>query len=591
MWGLIRTEWSRFHRWALALGLVHLGWLVFTDRVADPLQQQAIVYQVYLGILALLGTAFGLYQISAYARQAEWIDLLHRPVAPRRIGAALLLTGLALTFVVIALPVALLLPFHQATAGQGVESRHWLFPLAAWAVGATGYFLGVHLRLGPPRLAFTAIILLVWLYQAEAYGPAAVGLQMLVAGIAFLLALGNFRPDRAAPNGPPHRMATSFVAALAIGVIGTFALRFAFQIGMMLVGNHPLNGVPPAGGLVEAMRADGAALMASGLASQPSERNRFWSEQAGLSEVVTIVPELRNATARRSLTSPGDSTIEDNESRLIWSFSHDTMRYAATSIATRRPWRPEVSPPQLPAPPLVVGDGRTIIAGNRILDYDASSRRFADRITLPSAERLIAPPQPAWDQLAILSDHALRVYDGRVMRYGDDNLPPLATVDLAGSPGALLRIDMLELLDGYLVSFTYGQRSAEGQSLPEQQFWLVEGARVTPILRRPLDPDYPAAMRHADLWFAPALTAVAATLRGAFGAPNAMARAGPRAAPSSIIALAMLLHILSALGAWWRGGAIPINRRERVVWANAALFFGPPMLIALLLLQRRKTPC
>ncbi|MFA7263926.1 MAG: hypothetical protein WC068_12975 [Caulobacter sp.] len=591
MWGLIRAEWLRFHRWALVLGMAHLGWLLFADRVADPLRQQAIAYKVYLGILALLGMAFGLYQVSAYARQAAWIDLLHRPVAPRRIGAALLLTGLALTCVAVALPVALLLPFHHVTAGQGVESRHLLFPLAAWAVGATGYLLGVHLRLGPPRLAFTATILLVWLYQAQASGPAAAGLQVLAAGIAFLLALGDFRPDRTAPDRLPRRMATSFVAALAIGVVGTFALRFALQIGLMLVGNHPLNGVPPAGGLVEAMRADGAALMASGLASRPSERNRFWSEQAGLSEVVTIVPELRDATARFSLTSPGDSTIEDDVSRLVWSFSHDTMRYAATSMATRRPWKPELSPPPLPVPPLVAGDGQTIIAGNRILQYEAQSSRFSDRITLPPGERLIAPPQPAWDQLAILSDHALRVYDGRVMRHGDGNLPPLATVDLAGPPGALVRIDMLELLDGYLVSFTYGQRSAEGWSQPEQQLWLIEGARVTPVLRRPLDPDYPAIMRHADLWFAPVLTSGAAALRGALGPPNVMADTGPRAAPSSILALALLLHILSALGAWWRGGRVLTDRRERVIWATAALFLGPPMLIAFLLLHRRKAPC
>jgi hypothetical protein len=267
------------------------------------------------------------------------------------------------------------------------------------------------------------------------------------------------------------------------------------------------------------------------------------------------------------------------------------MRYAATSMATRRPWKPELSPPLLPVPPLVAGDGQTIIAGNRVLHYDAQTRRFSDRITLPAGERLIAPPQPAWDQLAILSDHALRVYDGRVMRHGDGNLPPLATINLAGPPGALARIDLLELLDGYLVSFTYGQRSAEGRSQPEQQLWLVEGARVTPVLRRPLDPDYPALMRHADLWFAPVLTSGATALRGAFGAPNAMADTGPRVAPSSILALALALHILSALGAWWRGGGVLTDRRERVAWAIAALLLGPPMLIAFLLHQRRGTTC
>lgn len=591
MWGLIRTEWLRFHRWALVLGMAHLGWLLFADRVADPLRQQAIAYKAYLGTLALLGMAFGLYQVSAYARQAAWIDLLHRPVAPRRIGAALLLTGLALTCVAAALPVALLLPFHHVTAGQGVESRHLLFPLAAWAIGATGYLLGVHLRLGPPRLAFTATIVLVWLYQAEASGPAAVGLQMLAAGVAFLLALGDFRPDRTAPDRLPRRMAISVLAALTIGVVGTFALRFLLQIGLMLLGTHPLNGVPPPGGLVEAMRADGAAVIASGLASQPSEQNRFWSEQAGLSEIVTIVPELRNAPARFSLTSPGDSIIEDNVSRLVWSFSHDTMRYAATSMATRGPWKPELSPPRLPVPPLVAGDGKTIIAGNRVLQYEAQSTRFADRITLPSAERLIAPPQPAWDQLAVLSDHALRVYDGRVMQHGDGPLPPLATINLMGSPGALVRIDMLELLDGYLVSLTYGQRSAEGRSRPEQQLWHVKAGHATPVLRRALDPDYPALMRHADLWFAPALTTGAAALRDAFAPPNAMTDTGPREAPSDILGLALLLHLVSALGAWWRGGTILTNRRERVVWAIAALFLGPPMQIALLLLQRPTTSC
>lgn len=591
MQDLFGAELLRFRRWALALALAHLGWLCFVDRVADPLQQPALVYRAYLGLLALLGLFFGIHQLSAYARQAAWIGLLHRPLAPQRIGAALLLAGLALSGLATALPVALLLPFHQLSAGQGVESRHLLFPLAAWAVAATAYLIGVHLRLGPPRLAWTATVLLLWLYHAEAHGPAAVALQGVAVAIAFALALGDFRPDRNAPQSLHRQLATLGLASLALGMGCVLALRFAVQLGMMLLGTHPLNGVPPAGGLVEATRADGATLIALGLDAGGQPQHRFWAEQAALSEIVTLVPELRAVTPRYSLAQAGSSTVDDAAGHLQWQFSHDSMRYAATDQRTRRPWQPETLPPRLPAPPLATGDGGLIIAGHRLLHYDAARRQFFDRVALPPGERLIAAPEPAWDRLLLLSDQALRIYDRRVLQLGDKHLPPLAEVELPHPPGGLMRIDLLELLDAYLVSFTTGAGSVDGHGPAEQQLWLVEGRQARRVGGRMLGADYPDLMRHADLWLAPVITVAAHAARTVLGAPNAMAALGPRDVPPEIVALGLLVHLLAGLAGGLHAAGRAPGRRTRIAWATACLLLGPAMLAALLLAHKQRARC
>ena len=83
MFELYKAECRRFRWWALGIGAVHAGLLLFFDRVVDPLQQPAMVYQLVAGIYAVAGVLLGLFQAASYARINQWIALLHRPVSPR----------------------------------------------------------------------------------------------------------------------------------------------------------------------------------------------------------------------------------------------------------------------------------------------------------------------------------------------------------------------------------------------------------------------------------------------------------------------------------------------------------------------------
>ncbi|KGB53618.1 hypothetical protein FG91_02607 [Sphingopyxis sp. LC81] len=590
MIALFNAELLRFRVWIIGATIGHLAWLIFLDRVADPMQQPLQVVQIYAGLLAAIGALFGAFQFSAYARQAAWIDLLHRPLAPRRIGGALLLAGLVIAALVVALPAALLLAFHHLTGGSAVETRHLLLPVAGWTITGIGYCIGAHLRIGAPRFAWASLLLLVWIHQSQAFGPGAVLLQLIALSTAMLLALGDVRPDRGRHDFVWHRWSETLLAGFAIGIAGTFALRFLMQLAMMMIGTHPLNGIPPPGGLVEAVRSDGQELIVAGL-DQSDPQQRFWAEQATLSEVVTTGPDIGDPSQRYSLANPGDNVIVDGPARLEWHFDHGRMRYRAMDQRTRRPAHEAPLAPLLQVPPVSESDGKLIVAGNRLLTYAEGERRFFDRIALPPGERLIAAPQPAWDRLALLSNNALRIYDARVIQRGDLAFPVIATVPFPHAPAGLARVDMLELLDGYLVSFTFGSKAVEGFGRPEQQIWLVEADRQVHVATRSLGYDYPAAMRHLDLWFAPAINVAGRSAARWLAASNPLADRGPRYAPDWIYALGIVVHFLSALAGWLRSYRLGQAPSERTIWALACMLLGPAMLAAQLLACRRRRPC
>lgn len=583
---LFKTEWLRFRSWALAVGLAHLMILTFLDRVADPLQQPLIVYRIYLGALFALGLAFGMVQLSAYARLTAWIELLHRPLSPQRIGASLMLAGLAAIGAAAFLPVLVLLPFHHLTGGQ-VESRDLLFPMASWLIAALGYLIGVHVRLGPSKITWTSVILIVWLYQAAASGPWSVLVQSIAVCTAFALTLANFRPDRD-DIGLAQHLGLLSLGSIAIAAVGTYFIGVLAQIALMFMGIHPLNGIPPKGGIIEATRATGEDLMIDALQTRQTAKARFWADQAALSEIVTIRPEYADVTSRYSLSNPGDNGIIDRESRLSWLFDRDDMRYHAIDQRTRR--LAEILPsPVFPGVPLLSGED--IIAGGSVWRYDRLNQRFVVRLSLPPDDRIIAPPSTAWDRTVVLSSRELRLYDNRLASLGERAVPPPVHLMLPQPPAGLIRIDMLELLDSYLVSFTYGADVVDGRGEANQQVWQLDekGARL--VFVRPLSADYPAVMRYRDAWFAPAILAGADKIRSLFGNNDPMTRRPARDVPASIVALAMLVHLMSAAAARMLATNRVGSQRARWFWTASVLVLGPAVLFALLLSSRRKATC
>ena len=82
---LVKAELFRFRYWALAYFLIHGALMAFYGRVTDLLQQEPMVVQGAAAVYGLSGLLLGLYQMGNYRRPNRWLNLIHRPIEPRRI--------------------------------------------------------------------------------------------------------------------------------------------------------------------------------------------------------------------------------------------------------------------------------------------------------------------------------------------------------------------------------------------------------------------------------------------------------------------------------------------------------------------------
>jgi hypothetical protein len=243
-----------------------------------------------------------------------------------------------------------------------------------------------------------------------------------------------------------------------------------------------------------------------------------------------------------------------------------------------------------PAPTMPFG-AEYLYNANAAYQYDSEQQRIFERIRLPQGEVMASPPQPAGDNLLVLSDRAAYFYPGREAMNGLDLLQPLMRVAMPGQVGNLSRMDTVELLDGYLVSYTYtwGVWSGELQR-PFQQVLRVDGkGQAREIARRALSIDLPSVYTNRNTWLSPVLRAICLGAQDLFAAKDPL-RAKPEPMPARILWLAAVCCLLSLLGAVWLSGKQAHSPRGRLGWILLCGVVGLPALASLwLMVPRRET--
>jgi hypothetical protein len=227
--------------------------------------------------------------------------------------------------------------------------------------------------------------------------------------------------------------------------------------------------------------------------------------------------------ARGELTNVAPPELDDRERGIHWTFSHDIMAFRGVRPADGRSvGRLDVAG-GFQAPPLVL-DGNRLIAGGGVYVFEPDDGKIHRRIRLPQGEVVVASPAAVGDAVAVLGSRALHFRDRRDLDSGEVTRPPIAEVPLPGPIGDLRRLDAIELLDGYLVSFTYGRNSIDGPAASWQRIVAVDGAgRARTVAERPLRADFPLAARFRGYWVSPALQVLreAAENAGAGAVPAA----------------------------------------------------------------------
>ena len=293
------------------------------------------------------------------------------------------------------------------------------------------------------------------------------------------------------------------------------------------------------------------------------------------------------------MTNLSPMELGDDENNLWLVYSHDRARFVTRGLRDqRRIGEMGVGEEQAAFPDPTLPYGATYLYNAQAAyQYDSEQQRMFERIRLPAGEVMASPPEPAGDNLLALSDRAAYFYSGREATNGLDRLPPLMRVPMPGPVGNLSRMDVVELLDGYLVSYTYtwGVWSGELQH-PYQQVLRVDGkGQAREVARRVISIDLPSAYTNRNTWLSPVLRAICLGAQDLFAAKDPL-RAKPEAMPAPVRWLAGACCLLSLLGAVWLTGKQVHSARGRWGWVLLCGVIGLPALASLwLMVPRRET--
>lgn len=585
---LFKAEVLRFRNWALAAGAANAVALGFMSRVVDLAQQPRLVYHVLGIVCVVLGALLGLYQMGTYRRPSQWLNLLHRPLHRLAVALGLCGAGAALLAVAVLLPIALVAGYQELLTARVVDLRHWLLPVAAFLLALCGYLAGAYAMLASRRWSVAVFLLPTLLLFAQAHGVRALALQLLVLAWLALLVGIAFRPSLdEAPRNPGALLATALpVQAGAYFLL--WMLGFGYELAWTAAGSHPLNSPdPPSGGFIEAARAEPKDRLLAGIAGSRDPDAPLWREQVSLSDVAVLYP-LREVMRRHQLTNGMQPPEFDDPQRPVrWVFSHDRMRFVGHGIADKRA-RGELGlgadHAAFPGPVLPYAND-LLFAPGAAYQYDAEQRQVVPRVVLPAGEVFATPPEAAGENLAVISDRALYFYPGREAAGTLDLLQPLLRVPLPGPIGHLTSVELVELLDGYLVSFTFTNGAWAGEATPRQQVLRVAAdGTVAAVARRELGADLPLAYTMRTWWLSPVLRTLCLAAQDLFAAPNPLDAGAIPAPPRRIVLLAAALCLLSLLGAVWVTARQAHSRAARLGWVLACGAVGMPALASLWLL-------
>ena len=591
---LFKAELLRFRTWAIVAAVVHVLVLGFLSRIVDLAQQPRFVYQVFAIVYVVGGTLLGLYQMGSYRRANHWLNLLHRPLHRYRIALALCGAGAVVCLLAVALPIALIATYQETLTARVVDLRHWLLPLASLLLALCGYLAGAYAMLANRRYSVAVVMLPTLFMFAQADGVAAIAVQLVVLGYLIVLVGIAFKPNL---GEPPRGVGPTVATVLPVQVGAYFLLwmlGIGYELGWTATGNHPLNGGTAAeDGYIATDRAEPKDRLLAAIARSRHPDAPLWREQVALSDVVVLYP-MRELPRRHQLTSTMQPPeFDDPERPIRWVFSHDRMRFVGYGSKDRQA-RGELGagPAQGDFPgPALPYSGNIVFTPTVAYQYDAEQQRLFPRVALPAGEVFASPPGAAGENLAVMSDRALYFYPGREASNTLDPLQPLLRVPLPGPVGQLMSIDLIELLDGYLLSFTFTNGAWAGEATPWQQVLRVDGeGGVEPVIRRTLGFDLPQVYTMRTWWLSPVLREVSLAAQRLFATPNPLDARDIPSPPRHVAMLAGVLCLLSLLGAIWltrRQAHAPLARWS---WVVACGVVGVPALVSLWLVFPMREP-
>lgn len=587
---LYRAEFGRFARWALGLGMLHTVALFLLDRAFPWMRDDAEIAVVAGFVYATAGAIFGVYQSASYARTNHWIALLHRPLPPWRVMAAVCGAGATLLYAAVAVPLLVFTAGLVLQAGRVVDARHWPLALGGGLIALVGFGVGSYLALAPRRYGWTVVVAVsVLVITSHGRGPAALLIPLLLIAVMALLLLGAFKLDRSLPPSNPGLLAaTAGIAAISLYFLLTGGTGLAYQLGLAAVGRNPEMETPPTGGLIEASRAQSGDLLAGALAAVPGREAATLRRQLRGAEAVRLPIGLDTLPARGELTNSGPVSFTQAGQGIRWTYSHDANAFLGRRLMDRRDVGELRPSGGFDAPPLVLGD-EGMVAGGSLYRLDPHSRTLERSLVLPAGETIVAKPVAIGSVGVVLGDRALYL-TGRTVLQGEPGAGSMIAVPLPGRVGDLQRLDLARLEDRTLVSFFFGRDGIDGPADAWQQVISVApDGTVRTLARRPLGPDHADVLRFRSYWLSPAFHALAQAVRRIGSGAAWIPPRAPIEVPRGIWIAAGLLSLAAGVATTFLARRRRLKPTQAAAWTLAALAFGTPMFAAFCLV-RPKAP-
>lgn len=603
---LFLGEVRRFRGYAALLALLHLGVLVFLNRVADLQQQPQEVDRMFMLVYMAVAFVAALVQLGSYRRPSRWLWLLHRPLPPRAVYLSILAAAALLLGLCVLLPRLLVLLGLLAWSDRVVDSHHLLMPLHAWVLALTAWLAGVCTVLSVRPAVLVMLVLPVWLSWSLAASAPLLLLEALGAAWLLALSLALFRPDREArlPGVAPVLLGALPVQvgvylALAVGVM-------VFEFGMMFAGRHPLNmPAPPPGGFTEASHAEPREQLAALLQASADPRAAGWLAQVQAGEPAMVHTRQRDYPVRHQAYQQRVAQWGDEKGRTRWSFSHDRMRFVGHDVRNgqlRGEWGVGGVQDATPFEAVLVAAGpRLLLTPQRLYGVDAVRQRGVELLHLEGDEVFIAQPLLQGRTLLAVTSRQLRL----LTLEADGRATPLLAVpaaELLQQPlvqpmrsstgtGSLARVDFMGLPEGggWLFALTFGAYH-DGESSPQWLLLADAQGQARVVARRTIHSDYPLLYRTAAWWLSPlhyTLTRLPRALLDE-GQVLPLRLLAPRHAVEVLAAL--VLNTLALGLAWWWLRRVRLSGRQRALWLGMAAVGGLPAAISLMLMERRDRP-
>ncbi len=600
---LIFSEWRRFRRLSLIVALFHSLALLLMSRAFDLLQLPYGDQGMMLAIYMLLGLTLALLQVGSYRQTSRWLWLIHRPLPPARIFAALALSAFAQLSIAVLAPLLIFLVAMHAFTSNVVDTRHYVTVVHTLAFAMMAWLAGTHASTSRSRAAVAVLLapLMLALKLASVWWllvPVLVCLAWLV-----FIARHSFRADREAPIA---RHSVLLLTALPLQ-LGFFLL--VFQLGKTGIGLVELLGRSPGRTVLSTdtdvdvdavMRSMSQDFLIKGLERSTDSRAAAWRQQLPLLEVAGTSPDIERFPVRHQLGNVAEPWW-DGKRNIKWTFSHNRMKFHGRGLsgATAPGWwgaRGISSTEPFDAVP-ASGMTRDVLYA-----IDAESQSQHELVRLPAGEWFMAKPVNELSRVLLQTNKRLLAYRSdpqSLSRYAPPQLDwqlPLSQREAA--PTVLVA----ELLDGWLVSLYYfDEMEFDGfrfLTKPWQQVvYLDADGKATVVGERRDIGDHNVSLGNssaipiASWWVSPPLYALA-------HAPDLLDTGltqPPRFDPLPdvprfyVLTLTLMLLSLGAGYAWLRGTQVRASRRT--LWLVCCAVLGLPAFLSLICLEPRKIAC